>query len=81
MQILKDNNLILKNSLLQWPDQLESNFHINFESDQNNSDKNSMDSVAQQLYLKLKEKLENSESSNKINLKKKEMIKSGNDEE
>ena len=40
-----------------------------------------MDSVAQQLYLKLKEKLENSESSHKINLKKKEMIKSGNDEE
>ena len=40
-----------------------------------------MDSVAQQLYLKLKEKLENSEQSNKINLKKKEMIKSGNDEE
>ena len=40
-----------------------------------------MDSVAQQLYLKLKEKLENSEQSNKINFKKKEMIKSGNDEE
>lgn len=47
MQILKDNNLILKNSLLPWSEQLESNFHIKFESDQNNSEQNSMDSIAQ----------------------------------